>query len=84
MSTNIPYVEVKMVLTKRYPCPGGVDVTALDRLSEFIVELRELAQEDKIDAMQQFLYNDKKSEENISDEDFSGLFFIAVINDQNI
>lgn len=80
---NAPYLEVKMVTTKRYYLPGGVSEEALDNMGEFIVSLRDLAVKDKVAAMTHFLYNDRGQHERgegITDKDFDNVFFLGVIN----
>ncbi len=63
-----------MVVTRR------LSLDDIDVIEEVMGELTELAKRDKIDAIGHYLYTDKETSEEVTNEDFHSVRFIGVIN----
>lgn len=71
------FLDFKMIVTRRLP------LSDLEVMEEVAQNLTDLAESDKIDAIGHFLYTDKETAEEVTNEDFYSVRFIGVINNDD-
>lgn len=71
------FLEFKMIVTRRLP------IEDLEIIEEVMKSLTNLAESDKLDSIGHYLYNDKETSEDVTNDDFHSVRFIGVINNDN-